>query len=148
MIIPVILYSGLGAWLWPKLAGLSGVNIWCNGTPRREFLYSEDLARALIFLAVLEDQKYSALTLPSTCPVINIGCRSDISIGELAIIIAQEVGYEGAFVYDRTKPDGTMQKRLDVSKLSALGWSQTIPLADGIKTAYEAFLQNNLHTAA
>ena len=131
-----------------KLAGSNEVNLWGSGTPRREFLYSDDLARALIFLAFLDDKKYTALTSPSICPVINIGCGSDISIAELANVIAQVVGYAGAFVHDRTKPDGTMQKRLDVSKLSALGWSQTIPLADGIKTAYEAFLQNNLSAAA
>lgn len=131
-----------------KLVGSNEVNLWGSGTPRREFLYSDDLARALIFLAFLDDQKYASLTSPSICPVINIGCGSDISIAELANVIAQEVGYAGAFVHDRTKPDGTMQKRLDVSKLSALGWSQTVPLADGIKTAYEAFLQNNLRAAA
>jgi GDP-L-fucose synthase len=131
-----------------KIAGLNEVILWGSGTPRREFLYCDDLARALIYLAVLEDHKYSALTASSVCPILNIGCGLDISIAELAAVIAQEVGYAGVFVHDHTKPDGTMQKRLDVSKLSALGWSQTIPLADGIKTAYEAFLQNNLHTAA
>lgn len=129
-----------------KLASLNEVILWGSGTPRREFLYCDDLARALIFSAFLEDQKYSALTAPSICPILNIGCGSDISIAELAAVIAQEVGYAGAFVHDRTKPDGTMQKRLDVSKLSALGWSQTIPLVEGIKTAYEAFLLSKFNS--
>lgn len=131
-----------------KRASLNEVILWGSGTPRREFLYVDDLAKALIFLAFLEDKKYSALTAPSMCPIINIGCGSDISIGELAIVIAQVVGYSGAFVHDRNKPDGTMQKRLDVSKLSALGWSQSVPLVAGIKIAYEAFLLSNFNSAS
>lgn len=131
-----------------KLTGSNEVNLWGSGTPRREFLYSEDLARALIFLVFLDDQKYNTLTSPSICPLINVGCGSDISIAELARVIAQEVGYAGAFVYDRTKPDGTMQKKLDISKLSALGWRQTIPLAKGISSAYKAFLLTDVSVAA
>ena len=131
-----------------KLAGSNEVNLWGSGTPRREFLYSEDLARALIFLVFLDDQKYNTLTSPSICPLINVGCGSDISIAELARVIAQEVGYAGAFVHDRTKPDGTMQKKLDVSKLSALGWRQTIPLVKGISSAYKAFLLTDVSVAA
>ena len=121
-------------------AGADEVVLWGSGTPRREFLHSDDLARALVFLAQLPDAQFDTLVDPGTCPLINVGVGEDLTIRELAQTIAGVVGYRGRFVYDATKPDGTMRKVLDVSRLRALGWSPTVPLRDGIAAAYREFV--------
>jgi GDP-L-fucose synthase len=113
-----------------RAAGAGAVSVWGSGTPRREFLYVDDLAEALIFLM----RNYSG------DEHINVGCGVDNSIGELAELVASVVGYAGEIVYDRSKPDGTPQKLLDVSRLAKLGWSSKTALPDGIKAAYEWFL--------
>jgi GDP-L-fucose synthase len=122
-----------------KQANASEVVLWGSGTPKREFLYVDDLANALVFLASLNDETYAELVNPAQCPVINIGTGEDLTIRSLADTIAQAIGYTGQFVHDTSKPDGTMQKLLDVSKLKALGWQASISLKQGINTTYQMF---------
>src|SRR5690606_20315793 len=105
------------------------VVIWGTGTPRREFLFSSDLADACVFLM----QEYNEAQF------INIGVGEDISIKDLALLIKNVVGFEGDISFDRSKPDGTPRKLMDVSKLHLLGWKHKIPLEEGIKLAYENF---------
>ena len=106
--------------------------IWGTGTPRREFLHVDDCASACLFLL----EKYDS---PE---IINVGCGEDISIHELAELICEVVGFDGELSWDKTKPDGTPRKLLDLSKLRGLGWTPTIPLRDGIAQTYEWFLKN------
>ena len=123
-----------------KLAGIAEVVLWGSGTPKREFLYVDDLANALVFLASLDDDRYSLLTHPGQCPLINIGTGEDQTIRELADICADAVGYEGGFVQDTSKPDGTLRKVLDVSRINRLGWRAGISLRDGVKLTYSDFI--------
>ena len=106
--------------------------VWGTGTPRREFLHVDDCASACLFLL----EKYDS---PE---IINVGCGEDISIHELAELICDVVGFDGELSWDKTKPDGTPRKLLDLSKLRGLGWTPTIPLRDGIARTYEWFLKN------
>jgi GDP-L-fucose synthase len=106
------------------------VIIWGSGKPRREFLHADDLANAVVFLLEHYDS-------PET---INVGFGSDVSIRELAEILADTIGYHGELRQDTTKPDGTPQKLLDVTKLTNLGWKARIPLAEGLKDTYTWFL--------
>jgi GDP-L-fucose synthase len=114
-----------------KIDGLKEVAIWGSGSPRREFLYSDDLAEACVFLMNNYNEK----------EIVNIGCGEDISIKELAQLVKNVTGYEGSLVFDTSKPDGTPRKLLDVSKVHALGWHHKTALAEGLKTAYQDFLQ-------
>jgi GDP-L-fucose synthase len=107
--------------------------VWGSGKPRREFLHVEDLAAACVFLL----EKYDS---PE---IINVGCGEDISIRELAELICEIVGFKGELGWDTTKPDGTPQKLLDVSRIHALGWRHRIGLRDGIRRTYDWFLENN-----
>ncbi len=125
-----------------KVAGVAEVVLWGSGTPKREFLYVDDLANALVFLASLDDQRYNALTSPAQCPLINVGTGEDQTIRKLAEIIAEVVGYSGKFIQDTSKPDGTMRKVLDVSRISNLGWKASISLKEGINLTYKAFGDN------
>ena len=120
-----------------KIVNDKEVVLWGSGTPKREFLYVDDLANALVFLAALDDERYNELTHPEQSPVINIGTGMDLSIRELAEIIADVVGYKGQFIQDTSKPDGTMRKVLDVGKMSALGWRASTSLKDGITQTYQ-----------
>ena len=104
-----------------KLANLDTVVLWGSGTPKREFLYVDDLARGLVFLAMLEDQRYDALVEPARCPLINVGSGEDQTIREVAEVVAAVVGFQGGFEQDTSRPDGTMRKVMDVSKMHALG---------------------------
>src|SRR5881394_638197 len=106
--------------------------VWGTGTPHREFLHVDDCASACLFLL----EKYDS---PE---IVNVGCGEDISIRELAELVCQVVGFDGELSCDKTKPDGTPRKLLDVSKLRGLGWTPTIPLRDGIAQAYDWFLKN------
>ncbi len=115
-----------------KLNGDESVTIWGSGTPRREFLYVDDLAKASVFLLENYDD-------PQT---INVGVGEDLSIRELAETIAATVGYEGELVQDTSKPDGTPRKLLDVSRLNNLGWTAETPLADGIRSTYDWYLEH------
>jgi GDP-L-fucose synthase len=106
--------------------------VWGSGTPRREFLHVDDLASACVFLL----EKYNS---PE---IINVGCGEDISIRGLAELICDVVGFAGKLAWDRTKPDGTPRKLLDISKLHNLGWRPMIPLRDGVAQTYDWFLKN------
>lgn len=116
-----------------KVGDLDTVTVWGSGTPKREFLFADDLADACFFLM----QTYNEPNL------INIGTGEDVTIKELALAIQKAVGFEGDLVFDSTKPDGTPRKLMDVSKLHSKGWKHTIELEDGIKLAYQDFLKNN-----
>jgi GDP-L-fucose synthase len=115
-----------------KVAGESDVSIWGTGCAKREFLFSEDMAEACVLLM----QKYSASDLKG---IVNIGCGKDMTIAELAQTIADVVGYTGKFTYDTTKPDGTPQKLLDISRVTQLGWAPRTTLMDGLRKTYEAY---------
>jgi GDP-L-fucose synthase len=112
-----------------KLTGQSTVEIWGSGKPLREFLYVEDLSDALVFLL----RHYSAESH------VNVGTGVDISIVQLAEMLADVIGWQGRFVFDRTKPDGTPRKLMDVSKLAKLGWSAPTSLAEGLARTYAWF---------
>jgi GDP-L-fucose synthase len=115
--------------------------VWGTGRPLREFLYSEDMADASVFLMNLDEKKFSQLVQPDVCPLINIGYGEELSIAELAKTTAEVVGYEGRIRFDTTKPDGTPRKLLDSSRLLALGWRSKVGLREGISRAYADFRQ-------
>lgn len=122
-----------------KLSGAAEVILWGSGKPMREFLYVDDLANALVFLATLDDERYNTLVAPSQCPLINVGTGTDLTIRELAETVAAVVGYQGKFVQDTSKPDGTMRKEMDVSKIQSLGWKAKTSLKQGISLTYKIF---------
>lgn len=124
----------------PALTPQSSVTLWGSGTPKREFLHVDDLARALIFLATLDDTRYNTLVEPSRCPFINVASGDELTIRELAELIAKVAGFQGNLMQDTSKPDGTMRKVLDVSKMQALGWRAKIPLTDGISRTYQDYV--------
>ncbi|MBF0105230.1 MAG: GDP-L-fucose synthase [Deltaproteobacteria bacterium] len=118
------------------------VPIWGTGAPRREFLYSADLAEACVYIMNLSDQRINAVLQGGqdlAMPLINIGCGQDQTIKELAAIVKDVVGYKGEIVFDKEKPDGTMVKRLDVSLISDLGWRSKTSLEEGIVKSYEDY---------
>lgn len=122
-----------------KVKGADTVTAWGTGSPRREFLYSDDMADACIHLMNLPDDQFSAL-LGVYPPLVNVGCGEDLTIRELTELVRDVVGFTGQVVWDSTKPDGTPRKLLDVSRLSAQGWHQTVALRDGMVQAYKDFL--------
>jgi len=126
-----------------KMANAAEVVLWGTGTPRREFLYVDDLANALVFLATLDEARYDVLVAPSQCPLINVGSGDDLTIRELAETIAEVVGFKGKFVQDTSKPDGTMRKIMDVSRIRNLGWVPVTDLRAGIKLAYSNFIEGH-----
>lgn len=126
-----------------KAAGCDEVLLWGTGKPRREFLSSDDLARGLLFLADLDDARFAALTDPAQCPLINVGTGQDLEVRELAVLIADVIGWRGRFVHDTRKPDGTMRKVMDVSRIRALGWAPSVSLREGIAVAYRDFLSRH-----
>lgn len=113
-----------------RLRGDTEVVIWGTGTPRREFLHCDDLAKAVVHLV----RTYEGEQL------VNIGCGTDITIRELAELVARVVGFSGLLVYDASKPDGPPRKLLDITRLAALGWKARIPLEDGVADTYRWFL--------
>jgi GDP-L-fucose synthase len=116
-----------------KVSGAPSVVIWGSGQPRREFLYSDDLADACVFL--LENASASAIG-----EFVNVGCGEDVTISELAALAARVVGFTGELVYDRSRPDGTPRKLMDVSRIRAMGWAPKVSLEQGIALAYQDFL--------
>jgi GDP-L-fucose synthase len=116
-----------------KVAGASTIPVWGSGTPRREFLYVDDLARACVFLL----QHYSEEQF------INVGSGSDVTIRELAETIRRIVGFQGEIVWDPSRPDGTPRKLMDSSRMFALGWKPQVDLETGIRLAYEDFLRQH-----
>ncbi|MFP4381565.1 MAG: GDP-L-fucose synthase family protein [Candidatus Sumerlaeia bacterium] len=125
-----------------KDAGSDSMTLWGTGSPKREFLFSEDLADAVIFLMNLPDDTFRELTGDEEHPpLINIGCGEDQTIAELAEVVRDVVGFEGKIDWDTSKPDGTPRKLLDVSRLFDLGWRPSVPLREGIQRAYDHFLE-------
>lgn len=131
-----------------KAAGRDEVEVWGTGTPRREFLYSDDMADACVFLMNLPDERFRPLLGSDEGvsgrfepPLVNIGVGTDVTIAELAALVARVVGYQGRIAYDASKPDGTPRKLLDVSRLHGLGWRAKTSLREGIALAYADFLQ-------
>jgi GDP-L-fucose synthase len=120
--------------------GKQEVVIWGTGNPRREFLYSDDMADACVFLMNLPEAEYDKLVVSAEAPpLINIGCGTDVTIAELARTVAQRLGYSGKLVFDASKPDGTPRKLMDVSRLFQLGWKPRVMLEPGIDLAYQDF---------
>jgi GDP-L-fucose synthase len=115
-----------------KIRGKHSVTLWGSGSPRREFLHADDLADAVIFMLENYDHPLA----------LNIGTGVDIEIRQLAALIAGVIGYKGEIFWDLTKPDGTPQKLLDVSRATRIGWKSSIELEDGIRSTYRWFLEN------
>ncbi|MEI8363109.1 MAG: GDP-L-fucose synthase [Betaproteobacteria bacterium] len=130
-----------------KVNNQDKVTIWGTGTPKREFLYSDDMAEACVFVMNLSDEVFKPLLaadrndgLP---PLLNLGSGSDLTIAELANLIKEVVGFTGDIVLDSTKPDGTMRKLMDSGRLNQLGWNVKMQLKDGLTSAYQDFKNFN-----
>jgi GDP-L-fucose synthase len=129
-----------------KQRGDKTVTIWGTGTPRREFLYSDDMADACVFLINLPDDRYESLlgsdeskTGRFEPPLVNVGVGEDVTIKELAELVGKVVGFDGELVFDTTKPDGTPRKLMDVNRLHGMGWKAETSFEAGLRTAYEDF---------
>lgn len=126
-----------------KCSEAANVSVWGSGKPRREFLYSDDMADACVFLMSLPDAVFETLLgsdrNDGTAPLVNIGVGEDLTILELANKVKDVVGYKGGIELDNTKPDGTMRKLMDVSRLNALGWHAKTTLDQGLETVYREF---------
>ncbi|MDE4134767.1 GDP-L-fucose synthase [Phaeobacter sp. QD34_3] len=123
--------------------GLEEVTIWGSGKPMREFLHVDDMAAASLFVMDLDDATYQRETEPMLSH-INVGSGTDVTILELAQMVAEVTGFEGKISTDPSKPDGTMRKLMDVSRLARLGWTASIPLKEGIAETYAWFLEQGL----
>jgi GDP-L-fucose synthase len=119
----------------------TSVTLWGTGSPRREFLYSDDMADACLYLMKLQNETAFGIYNDDSPPLINIGYGEDLTIRELAELIAATVGFTGDIQFDPSKPDGTPRKLLDVSRLDNLGWRATVDLKSGLRIAYQDFLQ-------
>ncbi len=125
-----------------KQRGDKEVTVWGTGAPRREFLYSDDMADACLYLMNLPERQAADLFAQDRPPLVNIGCGADLTIRELAELVKRVVGFDGELVFDTAKPDGAPRKLLDVGRMAGLGWSATVPLEKGIKQAYAAYLKS------
>ena len=123
-----------------KQRGDREVVVWGTGTPRREFLYSDDMAEACVQLLGMPDEKFDALLAEYQPPLINVGCGEDVTIRELAEMVATVIGFQGGLVFDTSKPDGTLRKLLDVRRMFSLGWKPRVALREGVGAAYADFL--------
>jgi GDP-L-fucose synthase len=123
-----------------KGAGAREVTVWGSGTPRREFLYSDDMADACLHLMEIPEKALAERIPEGHPPLVNVGCGEDLTIGELAALVRGAVEVRAEIVYDRTKPDGTPRKLLDIGLIRALGWQPRVPLAEGLKLAYADFV--------
>lgn len=137
-----------------RTSGADKVVVWGTGTVRREFMFSDDMAAACVFLMNLPYAQFDALLGSDESasgrfepPLVNVGVGTDLTIGELALLVKQVTGFEGEIVFDPSKPDGTPRKLLDVSLLARAGWKATTPLADGLRIAYRDYLadQASMH---
>jgi GDP-L-fucose synthase len=125
-----------------KISNAKEVLIWGTGTPRREFLDSDDAADACVFLMNLPAETFDRVVRSTdTPPIINIGCGEDLAISQLAALTAEIVGFRGTIAYDSSKPDGTPRKLLNVRLLSSLGWNPRISLKSGLQRAYSDFCE-------
>lgn len=131
-----------------RLRAPNAVTLWGTGTPCREFLYSDDMADACVYLSQMNDEAFEKLLWPmgrqesadiAAAPLINIGVGHDLTIRELAEVIREVVGYAGEIRFDISRPDGTPRKLMDVSKLTAAGWTARTPFIEGVRRAYAAY---------
>lgn len=116
------------------------VSLWGTGAPRREFLYSDDMADACLYLLEQPEAKLQSLFNDQQPPLVNVGCGEDLTIRELAELIKDVIGFTGSLVFDTAKPDGTMRKLLEVSRINALGWQHKTLLNEGITLSYQDML--------
>ena len=131
-----------------KQRGDEALVVWGTGKPRREFLYSDDMADACVALLRLDDQHFQS-AIGTYPPLVNIGSGMDLTIRELAELVSRIVGFKGALRFDIAKPDGTPRKLLDVSRITNLGWAPRVSMEQGIALAYREFLgRRELHAAA
>ncbi|HVU47820.1 MAG TPA: GDP-L-fucose synthase [Terracidiphilus sp.] len=133
-VLPALMRKAMEA----KASGSSEMSVWGSGTPRREFLYSDDLAEACIFLMNLDEPKFSALLTREEPPLVNIGTGEDLTIRELAELICRIIGFEGKLKFDPLQPDGTPRKLCDITKINALGWRAKTSLEEGIRRTLES----------
>jgi GDP-L-fucose synthase len=138
-----------------KQRGDATVTVWGSGTPKREFLFSDDMADACVFLMNLPDERYGALLGSDEVasgrfepPLVNIGVGHDVTIAELAALVGRVVGYNGQIVYDASKPDGTPRKLMDVGLLNGAGWKASTGLEAGLRVAYAEFARSHAAAAA
>ncbi len=128
-----------------KLANAPSVTVWGTGTPKREFLYSDDMADACVYLMNLPDAQFVPLLgqdrNDGLAPLVNIGVGHDLTIRELAESVAATVGYQGKLEFDATKPDGTPRKLMDVGRLNAMGWQAKTGMREGLAAAYRDFVE-------
>jgi GDP-L-fucose synthase len=129
-----------------KASGKKELIVWGTGTPRRELMYSDDLAHGCTFLMNLEDARFTSLLLEDAPPLINIGTGEDVTIRELAEIVSRVLEFEGKLVFDSSKPDGTPRKLMDVSRLHALGFHHTTSLEHGIRLTWNAVRSQQVFT--
>jgi GDP-L-fucose synthase len=122
-----------------KSRGDEALVVWGTGAPRREFLYSDDMADACVELLKLDDACFNA-AIGTYPPLVNVGSGTDLTIRELAELVARVVGFKGALRFDTAKPDGTPRKLLDISRISAFGWKPAVSTDEGIALAYREFL--------
>jgi GDP-L-fucose synthase len=120
----------------------ANVTLWGSGAPCREFLHVDDVADACVFIMNMDEKNFASLLAFSAPALINIGSGREISIKELALLIKDIVGFKGEIIFDKTMPDGTLQKLLDVSRLTDLGWKAKISLKDGIRSTYDSYLNS------
>jgi GDP-L-fucose synthase len=118
--------------------GAAEVEVWGSGTPKRELLYSDDLAEACVYLLNMPENEYAKLLREDVPPLINIGTGEDVTIRELAETVARVLGFNGTLRFDSTKPDGTPRKLMDVSLIHSLGWKHRVALEEGIRRTWEA----------
>jgi GDP-L-fucose synthase len=123
-----------------KQRGDKEVVVWGTGTPKREFLYSDDMADACVFLLEQAEEELSSLFNEEQPPLVNIGCGEDLTIRELAELVAGIVGFTGKLTFDTSKPDGTLRKVMDVSRINGLGWQRKMLLKEGITLSYQDML--------
>ena len=135
-VIPSLIYRFHNA----KINNLSKVTIWGTGSPKREFLYVDDMARATIHLMNIEKKIYDKYTLPM-CSHINVGSSKDLTIKELSNIIKEVVGYKGEIDYDTTKPEGNLRKSIDSQKIKSLGFNPEVSLKEGLIKTYKDFIK-------
>ena len=138
-----------------KQRGDRTVTIWGTGTPRREFLYSDDMADACVFLMKLPEDRYTSLLGSDESvsgrfepPLVNVGVGEDVTIKELAELVGKVVGFDGELVFDTTKPDGTPRKLMDVSRLNGMGWTAPTGLERGLAAALNDFLSRSIESTS
>jgi GDP-L-fucose synthase len=136
-----------------RTVGAPVVTVWGSGTPRREFLHSDDMAEACLHLMRLDDARYGQLlgsdevaTGRFEPPLVNVGTGEDLTIAELAGLVARVVDYDGRIEFDAGKPDGTPRKLMDVSRLTDLGWRARIGLREGLRRAYRSAIADGTFT--